>query len=353
MVLKFQFNRFFIFLASATMLFILIAMPVHISNGIKKGLFLCGNIIIPTLFPFSVFSLLMYNSGALKILPGKKTFYNKVFGVNKNTFMVFIMSCIGGYPIGAKLLDEAVKKRKISRNNAQLMLCCCINAGPAFVITAVGELILNSKQIGYMLFFSHIIASLIIFLFLHRRFTPEENIEKPNREESLPEVFVDSVYSSTKAIITICSYVLLFSGITEMVTNSKFNNIAKQFLIGILEVTNAVSIIDNIYIISAVIGFSGLSIIFQIKSISKDFLPKLSTILSSRIIHSVLSVLILRFFFAVFPITLPTISNNTDLSFSFNSSTMLLSFIMMFMAFMLILSVKVKRYCGKLKNDIF
>ena len=63
--------------------------------GVAKGLYISGNVIIPSLFPFGVIVLIILRSN-IKILP--------------DTVFVFLLSIIGGYPVGAQLIEEIYKK---------------------------------------------------------------------------------------------------------------------------------------------------------------------------------------------------------------------------------------------------
>ena len=79
-----------------------------------SGLLICGNIIIPTIYPFTFCVLFIKNSGVFKIFKPFNNLTIKLFGLNFYEFAIFLMSLIGGYPIGAKLLsDSKIKKTPI------------------------------------------------------------------------------------------------------------------------------------------------------------------------------------------------------------------------------------------------
>ena len=139
------------------------AFSNQVKNGIVQGLITCANIIIPSLFPFAVISIFLTNSGLIFFLskPLNKI-SNCIFKMNGYEFCIFILSLIGGYPIGATLLNQAVENKRISDNRSKLLINFCVNAGPAFIVLAVGDGIYHSKTIGLLLLCSHILASLIL-----------------------------------------------------------------------------------------------------------------------------------------------------------------------------------------------
>ena len=139
---------------------LVITNPKVCTEGAVKGLLLSGRVIIPSLFPFTACVLFIMKSGGLSLLDFANPFTKRVFRLSPQQFSLMLLSFIGGYPVGGKLLNEAVKSGKISKENAGIMLNYCVNAGPAFIVLAVGGGILGSKKIGYLLLLAHIICCL-------------------------------------------------------------------------------------------------------------------------------------------------------------------------------------------------
>ena len=145
-----------------TLTTLLIIKPEPCRTGVINGILLCGRVIIPSLFPFTMCVLFIDKSNILKRLEPLSFLTNKLFGLSGELFSIMLLSLIGGYPIGAKLLNESVNAGKISQETARNMLNYCVNGGPAFIVAAVGSGILNSKKIGTILLLSHISATLVI-----------------------------------------------------------------------------------------------------------------------------------------------------------------------------------------------
>ena len=87
-------------------------------------------------------------------------------------FSIFLLSLIGGYPIGAKLIEEASISGRVDRRTYHSLICCCINAGPAFTVIAVGEGLFGSETLGYYFFVSHSVSAFILLIWQRKNFNP-------------------------------------------------------------------------------------------------------------------------------------------------------------------------------------
>ena len=304
-------------------LILLIVFSKECAMGVAKGLYISGNVIIPSLFPFGVIVLIILRSN-INILP--------------DTVFVFLLSIIGGYPVGAQLIEEIYKKGVITKKGANLMQCYSINAGPAFVISAIGCNVLKSKELGIMLLISHILSSMIIKLFLSKKLKKEilkTNSKKENYSD-FNTVFCNSVKDSAESTISICSFIILFSVINSILSQFEFLKV----LTYLFEVTTAVTRIKNIYLISFLLGFSGISIWVQIFSLSKQTGMRYLQFVVARISHGLLSVIFTYIAVLIFKPTLPTVSIGTGLSFNISRIEIALSIIILMIVVILSLENK-------------
>ena len=318
------------------MLITLIVMPTTISSGIYIGISVCAKIIIPSIFPFSVLCIFCIESGIIEKYV-KTPFAFSVF--------IFVLSLLGGYPVGANLISTAYENGKISKNDSEKLLFVCINAGPAFVITAIGGVVFNSTRLGVYLFLSHVLASSTLFLLNAKRFCEIKLENKLSQKTQLSKAFVLAVGKSSGALINICSYVILFSGITNLFSN--------KYLVCFLEITNASINTKNIYLISFLLGFSGVCIIMQIISISNEFLTKRVTLVTYRILHGILSVFFLKALFFLFPVKIETFSNLNNFGYKTAYGNSLGGIILIVMMVLFIYMIDNKKYSGKIIKDIW
>lgn len=327
---------FFLFTISAILI---ITNPNIGKNAAAKGILICGNIIIPSLFAFSALILFL-----MKIIP--------YFLKGKEKIFIIIFSLIGGYPIGARLISNNLKENTITPNEAKRMIHYCVNAGPAFIIGAVGNGILSSKKIGFILFFSHIISSVLIGLFTHKREKKTHVISNQNPDFSFIANFTGAVTEASSMVLGICGYVIFFSVLNDYIIY--FSNYLPFFenLSFFLEVTSGIVKTKNIYFISFLLGFSGLCIWCQILNIGKDIKINLFFFAFFRILHGFLSSFITFLIIKIFHISLPCFSNSINYNSDLFYSTPILSLSLLTLGIIFIISLFSKKYSRNLLDDM-
>ncbi len=318
------------------LMIILVMYPQKMASGIANGLLICGNVLIPSLFPFTVLSVFLLECGILE----KHIKSPLMFCV-----FIYILSVVGGYPIGAKIIASAHNKGMISHNDAERLVFVCINAGPAFIITVCGETIFGSAKLGILLFLAHILGSLTLFMFNAKKFAKMNFSAIYQIQPSFSEAFVSSVATASSSLINICSYVVLFSGIIKFINN--------KIISGFLEISNGILNINNFYLVSFLLGFSGFCIILQVISIGKKIIKNPLKLVLYRVLHGSLSVAILKLLLFIFPIELQTISNSINFDFKRVTHNTLGSLLLIFFAVIFIYSLDCKKYCGKFFEDVW
>lgn len=325
--------------------FLIVLKPNICIKAALTGVMLCGNVIIPSIYPFTFCVLFINNSNAATILKPLQPIIKMLWGLNYYEFSLFLLSLIGGYPLGAKLLNESKSL------NSALMINYCINAGPAFIILAVGKGVFKNTAVGWVLFLSHIFASIIISLFLHKKVV----YEAPKQQKTtlnIVENFVLSASSAADTVIKISALVILFSCISSYIEYFA-NFFAPLKLLGLLcEVTNAVFKCNNILIVSFLLGFSGFSIWAQIFSLVKNIKINYIKFVFFRLLHGALSTLLTFIALKALKISVSTLSNNVSFNPKMFINTPVVAFSLIIMGIVLIISLGDKKYAGNLIEDI-
>lgn len=340
----------FAIICSAAFIVILILKPELCTKGAAKGLLLAGRVIIPSLFPFTACVLFIMKSGGTELFGFAAPFTKKVFHISPELFSIMLLSLIGGYPVGAKLLNEAVKSGRLSPKNAGIMLNYCVNAGPAFVVLAVGEGIIGSKSVGYIMLAAHIISSLILSVFfgLFIKDDKEKSIVKAEDLGSADN-FVASVSESAAAVFSVCAYVVFFSTVTKYISFYTDKISLLKYILPLLEVTNAVSKTKNIIIISFLLGFAGISIWCQIISVGRLIKLNLGVFALSRIVHGLFSSVLCALLLKIFGIAVFT-SAQIRYSPAYGGAALTLS--MASMVIILLISLFSEKRTGNILKDI-
>lgn len=345
-------NRIFSILTFSFLLgfgVLLIWEPEICKNSIASSIVLCASVIIPSLYPFGVCTLYFLKSGIFERLDFLSPVTLKLFGLSAYPFFIFLFSLVGGYPIGTKLLNEAVNDKILTPDSARKMSRFCVNAGPAFIISAVGCGILGNKKLGVVLFVSHILSSLIIC-----RFFGKVTAQKPQNKDFVNPVdnFVLSASQTSSSVLSVCAFVILFSVFTGYI-----EYFANEFrflkpLMYLVEVTTAITKTNNIYLISFLLGFSNLCIWAQVLAISRNISIKILDFAIFRIIHGLISTLFTFILLKIFPLTITTFST----TYSFTSKALVsnkhLSVSLLILGVIFIISLSNRQTSGKILEEI-
>ena len=141
---------------------LILIFGADLSAGIRSGVSVCGDVVIPSLFPFFLLAEFIALSGATDTLSKPLSPFTKfIFGLPKAAAAPIFLSFISGYPVGASLAKRLYDSGKISHRDAEKMLTFTVNSSPAMLIFAVGIGMLGSKEYGYLLLFVHILASVL------------------------------------------------------------------------------------------------------------------------------------------------------------------------------------------------
>lgn len=313
------FCTFFVFFV----MILLLLNPKKYTGGTIGGIKLFFYSVLPGLFPFMLLTKILTELGVVvKLCTKLDKFSYKVFGTNGLGCYAFIMSILSGYPIGAKIIGDLFSKNLITESEAKNMSVFCTTSGPIFVIGAVGTIMFGSYKIGLIMYFSHIISSLflgIIFNF----FTSKNKINNTkiciltaNSSKNIINLCINDTISS---LFIVCAYITIFYLLGEILTGLnvfvfltkiispvfKILNIDSNYLLGLfyglLEVTRGAKTLSifadeiSIIISTGLISFSGISIIFQSMTFLKTAKIKMHKFVFSKLIHSILSMIICFF----------------------------------------------------------
>ena len=255
--------------------------------GAQTALHTCTGLIIPCLFPFFAASLLVSGLGLPRWLGSKLQGPMAVlFGVSGTGAGIFILSILGGYPVGAALIADALKRGEITPKEGATLLSFCNNSGPAFLVGAVGIGVFHSAGAGLILYGVHILSAIITGLFLSGsesapKHTAPIFIEAANLSVVLP----DAISKAVTQTLLVCGYVVFFgavSGILEAtgilsalcgtlaLTTPLTLHHARALCMGLLELGCGIGAMagtslspQSLTLCAVLTGFGGLSVALQ------------------------------------------------------------------------------------------
>lgn len=302
-----------------------------VSESVIASIKVCVNVIIPSLFPFMTASGMIISSGLYyKMSIPFSPVSRHIFHLRADLFSIFLISSVGGYPVGAKLLMSLYESGNIDKNTAEKMLGFCYMGGPAFFIGAAGMKIYHSTSVGMIIFASIFFSNMTAMLLYGMRspLPPKNTIGR--RLDFTLDGFLSSVNSGGIGIAKICAAIVFFasliavleaSGIIEILSRiiSSITHISPDIcrilLRSMLEISNISAVPSDISflpVVAALLSFGGFCVIFQVEGIIGGQLSTFNFLLS-RIVTMILSYFYCKILILVFDV-----SNYTQVS-SMNS----------------------------------
>lgn len=288
--------------------------PEIVSEGAFKGLKIWGNNIVPFLFPMSILSNILLQYNFLYSLFGRmSSISNKIFK-NKYALIPFFISFISGYPSGAMAVNIMANNKRISEKEANYLVVFANDCSFQFIAGAVSFSMLGNFSLYKYIAIPHFLGSVILSLLLVKSEPKQAVIMKAKqRSVSFNKAFSISIYKSVTGILSVGGVIVIFSvfsnffdsslsSLTELLSlNSNVSGIVYSLLVGSLEVTNGCSIISSspfipieikLTIISFLISFSGMSVIFQTMAVINEFEFDIKNYIVCKFIHGIISAII-------------------------------------------------------------
>ena len=295
--------------------------PESVFKGTQNGLLLWVRSILPSLFPFLIAAeLLLHTKGLFYLIQVTSPILCSFFHVSPYGSFVVLTGFLCGYPLGAKLTAELLKKGQISLAEAQYLLSFTNNASPAFIMNYIAWNILGLPGQKYVLFFL-LILSPILCSFLFRRKPVLDaaycthdctlSVFAVSADRAEPSGLLNRcITESTQTILQIGGYVVLFSILCELLFLTGLqNHFTGTLAISLLEITNGAvllwknhSALRLICILSA-ISFGGVCSIFQVQDVLKGTPLKIRPYIIEKLVTALVTSLLAFFYTLVFPVT--------------------------------------------------
>ena len=290
----------------------LVLRPQASVQGAKQALELCFATVVPSLFPFMTVAAYILNSDITSFLGKRSERLSRfLFDLPKEAGVIFIMSLVGGFPVGARLITDSFQKGRLTVNQAKRMLLFCVNPGPAFVINIVGLSMLGSQRAGVLLFVSVCFSALITGV-ISRVFKDDDKVADCSINSGISSPLILSVKESINAIISVCGWIVIFSSLMGVVNSFQFDEMLKQWLNMAAEVTSGCAISVKSFplpVTALILGWSGICVHLQLMSYISACKLKYKHFAVARIFNGVVSMAVSFILFRAFPCETSVFSN--------------------------------------------
>lgn len=277
----------------------MIMFPRTSLSRATDALVLCQRSVIPALFPFLVCSSYLSASGlATRLGRFLSPIMQPLFGVSGSGALAWILGTACGYPVGAACIANLYASGECTREEGERMLSFCNNSGPLFIVSVIGCAYLKTPTLGYIIYISHTLASVLTGMFFKIFARPHKGQKhlppklRPSPKETLLTLggAIDSAVLTT---LKICGFVIIFAIASASLPKSQLT----PYIHSLLEITGGLKSLSALQInpslklslISFFCAFSGLSVILQVASIVKPLNFSLKPFLWGKLLQGVLS----------------------------------------------------------------
>ena len=358
----------------------LIAAPDQAAAGAKSGLSLCFNVIVPSLFPFFVLSALVVDLGlAARLGRALEGIMRPLFRVSGSCAAAVALGFIGGYPVGARTALQLYEQGLCSKSEAERLLSFCNNSGPAFILGVVGAGVFGDSRVGFLLYLTHALASLLVGLLFRfhggndRSTVPHHT--KPIGTVTLPSAFTGAVTRSLQNTLNICAFVVFFSVVLQLLTafgllgtlaaalsRLGFEEVwARRLVAGLLELSSGVSSLSGggglpgrASMAAFMLGWAGISVHCQVLSFLVDSGLSAKTYLAGKLSHGLIAAALTWLLTRAIPLPEPVSSYLVDqtesiaaLDFSTALTVSTVSAFGCWLALTILCLLLVRKKCGK------
>lgn len=279
----------------------------EIINSIRFSFEIWESNVVPSIMPFFILSSLLINYGFVNMASNIFRPLMRLFGINSNVSFIFVMSMLSGFPSSSKYIKNLYDNNIIDESISTKALLFTHFSNPLFIIGTISSL-LNSKKYAVLILIIHYLTNIIIgIIFRNYKYSYSNKSIKTNiKPDYIGNVLTKSIKESIDILLLILGSIVTFTFISTIINNMfNLSNITSSILSGILEMTQGLKYISilnislrvKVTLMTMILSFGGLSIHLQVSSIIKDTGILYVPYLIARIIHMVISGILIYFIF--------------------------------------------------------
>lgn len=301
-------------LAAAAAAVMMTVFAQESKSGAARGVTLCLQTLAPSLFPFMAVTQLLVKSG---LCQRASRFLQRptraLFGMSGSLAPVFLLSMIGGYPVGAAGIRELYSNKEISREEARRAALFMVGAGPGFLLSFVGVSVYGNRRIGVVLLIAQTAAAVLLGLLsrLHGTAARHEHITQSAPLPSFGEALTESVYGAARSMAIMAGFVILFAAVQGMAQERIPWQPLKTALSLTWEVCDAVTACAReqpIELTAFAVGFGGICVHCQIFAVLGELGVNKALFFLYRILQGVLTAAFTHLLLLLTPLSAPVFS---------------------------------------------
>ena len=240
--------------------------------GARDGMQLICKTVIPSLFPFFFLSIWLTSSvsgSGFHILRPIAA----LFRIPKGLEYLLLPGFLGGYPAGAQAVSQSRNQGILPKEDAQVLLGFCCNAGPSFLFGILAPMF-PRLWMPWALWLLHIAGALTAAWAVPAASAVPGN-SFANEQKDLPAVLL----ATLRVMGSVCGWILLFRIVLAFLDRWIFWCLpvhVRVFLAGLMELTNGCCSLDQIpdwrlrfVLAGGMLSFGGLCVLMQTCSVAR------------------------------------------------------------------------------------
>lgn len=310
-------------LAIILVMFIVI-YPDQIFKSSLHGLTIWWTFVFPGLLPFLILSEIMIGLGLVHALGTLlEPVMKLVFRLPGASGWALAMGLTAGFPAGADVTGQLRREGVLNASEAQRLLAVSHLCSPVIMIAVVGVGFLQSPEAGFMIAVVHYLSALAMGITLRwtdssgRTSVPSgsstetagrnhgwlrrtaESLRSAHRKDgrTFGKLLGDSVTSAAQKLLGIGGYIILFSvlhrilvlALGPIVSAEPVNTLLSAFLephLGMYGMSRlSFPLLMTVAVIGAILGWSGLSLHAQARSLAGNNGIRYSRFILARLLH--------------------------------------------------------------------
>lgn len=315
---KDTFKYFFVGAACLSLCILLTVYAPESKSGVSRALCICSQTVIPSLFPFMFLSDFIIECGLLsKNIRFLDRITKKLLRLPYCAVGVFLMSALGGFPVGGKMTKLLYERGEITENQAQRLLLFCVNPSLSFSAVFLGLSLFGNISLGFIIYFSVLLSNIIIAFLTRYLADSSEEVKSKNKKTDIASAFVRSGSECASSMISICTFVIVFACLESVLEAFIQSKAVIDFLSGTLEVTTGcqrLAVFSSAPLLSAVTAWGGISVHCQIADCIRKVRLNVKLYITSRIVSAGLSAVICDMLLKIFPEEINAVSVSLKLS---------------------------------------
>ncbi len=337
-----KYSSFFFILVILILTSFMLINPRETVVSASFGFQLWYSTVFPALFPFFIVAELLVTLKFAHILGvWLEPIMRPVFRLPGCSSLVLVMGFTSGFPVGALLTKKLYDDKMLTADEAERLVSFTNNSSPLFIVGAVGVGMFGSPTIGYLLAAGHYLSNLLLGIlwrfkspaqvFSQKYISPQPSQYKLNpgkvEIDGIGKILGNAINNALNNILAVGGFIVIFSVLTRMLSLWGFIDLmatsmmkllavfhlsyplAYGLSMGIFEITLGSKTVvaggnpealPSILAVSAILAFSGLSIIAQIMSVMAGTPIRLSFYFFARALQMLLSLAITFIIYRLF-----------------------------------------------------